>query len=190
MQIHFHKNRLLKWLGLGILGTLLPTLALVGCSMLYFGPNYPKVKYYYWKGTWAQQQGDLKAAIIAYNSAIHYDTTHVVTYISRGSAYLGLKNYKAAIANYTKAIALSPSRADVYAYRGRAYYEIQQVKASLADYDKAIALDTTFGYAFANRGLLKYTLLHDFDGGCSDLYQAASLGDATAKQHLKEGACE
>lgn len=184
------KNRLIKYVLIGILGTGLPILFLTLLSMVLYGANFPAVKYYYWRGFYEQRIRNLDNALLHYDKASQLDSTFTLAYISRGSAYMDLKEYNKAITNYSKAISLEPDNEEPYAYRGRAYYEIDSLSQSKADYDKAIALNKDFVYAYSNRALLKYTKLQDFTGACEDLKRAAQLGDEAAKTQLNDGICE
>lgn len=141
------------------------------------GPFFPIVKFHYWAGFIKQSKGDLVGCIKSYNAANDWDKDYPTAYISRGSAYMDLKEYDKAISDYTMAIKLSPENEEPYAYRGRAYYEIDYLKNSKDDFDHAIRLNKDFVYAYSNRALLKYTKLNDKTGGCEDLKKAAELGD-------------
>lgn len=184
------KKRILKIVLIAIVGTLFPIFLLIASSMIIYGSNYPLVKTYYWKGFLEQRNGNLESAIKSYDKATELDKDYPTAYISRGSAYLDLKNYSKAIENYTIAIKLSPENEEPYAYRGRAYYEIDSLKLSKNDFDIAIKLNSNFGYAYTNRALLKYTKLNDKISACEDLKKASELGDVDAKFYLKDGVCE
>ena len=184
------KNRIFKIVLIAIAGTLIPLVFLIISSMIIYGSNFPLVKLHYWKGFIEQRNGNLESAIKSYDKASELDNEYPTVYISRGSAYLDLKEYDKAIANYTIAIKLSPENEEPYAYRGRAYYEIDSLKNSKDDFDKSITLNKNFGYAYSNRALLKFTKLNDKVGGCEDLNKAAELGDDDAKSHLKDGVCK
>lgn len=184
------KNEVFKFTMMGVLGTLLMMIGLIGGSMVMHGRNFPLVKYYYWKGFVAQRTGDMESAIENFDKVNRLDANFAMAYISRGSAYLDLDQHKEAIADYTKAIQLLPEGEEAYAYRGRAFYEIDSLGQSKEDFDKALQLNKDFVYAYLNRALLRYTKLNDFEGGCEDLNIAAKLGDANAKEYLKEGYCD
>nr|WP_315247608.1 tetratricopeptide repeat protein [uncultured Flavobacterium sp.] len=154
------------------------------------GPFFPIVKFHYWVGFIKQSNGDLAGCIKSYNAANDWDKDYPTSYISRGSAYMDLKEYDKAISDYTTAIKLSPENEEPYAYRGRAYYEIDYLKNSKDDYDYAILLNKDFAYAYSNRALLKYTKLNDQPGGCEDLKKAAELGDQDSKEYLKNHYCD
>lgn len=184
------KNRILKIIVIAITGTVIPILIFLILSMIFYGKNFPLVKFHYWKGFIEQRNGNLESAIKSYDKATELDINYPAAYISRGSAYLDLENYDEAIDNYSTAIKLSPENEEPYAYRGRAYYEIDSVENSKDDFDKAIDLNKDFGYAYSNRAILKYTKLNDKVGGCEDLKKAAELGFEEAKNHLKANVCE
>ncbi|MES2411221.1 MAG: tetratricopeptide repeat protein [Bacteroidota bacterium] len=184
------KNRILKIILIAITGTVVPILLLVILSMILYGKNFPLVKFHYWKGFIEQRNGNLDSAIKSYDKVTELDAEYPTAYISRGSAYLDLKQYDKAIDNYTIAIKLSPENEESYAYRGRAFYEIDKVENSKDDFDKAIDLNKDFSYAYSNRAILKYTKLNDVAGGCEDLKKAAELGDEDSKAHLKANVCE
>ncbi|WP_163401543.1 tetratricopeptide repeat protein [Flavobacterium fluviatile] len=183
------KNRNFKIVLIAITGTLVPIALLLISSMLIYGPKAPLVKFYYWKGFIEQRNGNLESAIKNFDKATELNKEYPTAYISRGSAYLDIKEYGKAIENYSTAIKLSPENEEPYAYRGRAYYEIDSLKNSKNDFDMAIKLNGNFGYAYSNRALLKYTKLNDQVGACEDLKKAAELGDSDAKSHLKDGVC-
>ncbi|MEO7978890.1 tetratricopeptide repeat protein [Flavobacterium sp.] len=153
------------------------------------GPFFPIVKFHYCAGFIKQSKGDLVGCINEYNAANDWDKEYPTAYISRGSAYMDLKNYDKAISDYTMAIKLSPENEEPYAYRGRAYYEINKLNNSKDDFDKAIRLNKNFRYAYSNRALLKYTKLNNKAGGCEDLKKAAELGDEDSKKYLENDCC-
>lgn len=175
-------------LSFGIL--VIPIAVLSGLSMIVYGANFPLVKFHYWVGYLEQRNGDLNDAIKSYDEVSRLDKNYPTAYISRGSAYLDLRQYGKAIENYSKAIKLSPLNEEPYAYRARAYYEIDSLEKSKADFDKAILLDENFAYAYLNRAILRYTKLDDFKGGCEDFEMAAKLGSEDAEEYLKDGACK
>jgi tetratricopeptide (TPR) repeat protein len=157
---------------------------------IFKGPTFIFVKYHYYCGYFKLNSKKQNEAIIDFTKAINLDKSYQTAYISRGSAYVDLKQYDKAISDYSIAIKLSSNDPRPYGYRGRAYYEINNTKKSIADFNKAISLDKNFGYAYLNRALVKYTKMNDFNGGCEDLKKASDLGEDEAKEHLKEGVCK
>lgn len=153
------------------------------------GPYFILIKYYYYSGYSKQKSNDYEGAIAAYSKVLDYDKSYTTAYISRGSAYLDIKKYNEAIDDYSEAIKQTPINAQAYAYRGRAYYELKDSINSLIDYDKAISLDREFAYAYYQRGLLKYSVLKQFEDGCSDLKISLQLGMTEAKELIDKGGC-
>ncbi|MBL4735121.1 MAG: tetratricopeptide repeat protein [Flavobacteriales bacterium] len=172
-----------------LIGTLLTFGVLIGALMLIKGPRYVVAKYYYWKGYTDQNAQDMDGAIEVYTKVLEVDSTFIVAYISRGSAYVDLKKYDLAIADYDKAEELEPDNARIYAYRGRAYYDSEQHDKAMNDYNKALNLDSNFGYAYYNRGLLKY-VNQDFEGGCEDFLKGAECGFSAAQEVIARGDCQ
>ena len=180
------KKKILK----PLVGTLLTVSIIVGGLILIKGRNYVFAKYYYWNGYSKQKSEDRQGAIEEYSTVLEYDKKFVIAYISRGSAYLDLKEYDKAITDYNKAIELTPNDAQIYAYRGRAYFETKRYKQAIADYDQALELDEKFGYAYYQRGLLYGSVHYDFVKGCEDLNKALNLGYKDAAELLTSGICE
>ncbi|HMR18571.1 MAG TPA: tetratricopeptide repeat protein [Sphingobacterium sp.] len=128
---------------------------------------------------------DLIGAIEAYSKAIDINDNHSKSFISRGSAYLDLKEYAKAIDNYSKGIEIEPHNPLIYTYRGRAYYDDDNIEKALADYNTALQMDNELTLAYIYRGLLKYTN-KDLVGGCQDYKKAAELGDTGSAEVLKK----
>lgn len=185
-------NKLPKYkiFGIAIVGAFLPCVLLVLISMMFYGSQFPIVKYYYLQASFAHKRGDLSDALHNYNEVIRRDKNYINGYISRGSLFLDQKKYKQAIDDYSHALQLQPQNEEAYAYRGRAFYEIKNNKAALEDYNLSLQINPNFAYAYTQRALLKYTQLHDFQGACEDLNRAAELGDSDAKAHLENKVCE
>lgn len=164
-------------------------LVIVLIILAFKGPYFILIKYHYYNGYSKQKSNDYEGAITAYTKVLDYDKSYTTAYISRGSAYLDLRKYNEAIADYSEAIKQNPTNAKAYAYRGRAYYEIKDSINSLNDYDKSISLDGKFAYAYYQRGLLKYSVLKQFEDGCSDLKISLQLGMTEAKELIDNGGC-
>jgi tetratricopeptide (TPR) repeat protein len=173
-----------------LIGTLLTFIVIIGGLSVFKGTDYVFAKYHYLNGYSNQKSLNIRGAIEDYSKVIKYDNSFVTAYISRGSAYLDLKEYDRSIKDYNKAIELTPEDAQIYAYRGRAYYEIEEFDNALRDYDKALTLDNKFAYAYYNRGLLFYSVKFDFKKGCDDLNIALKLGYNQAEELLRNGHCK
>ena len=63
------------------------------------------------------------------------------SYIDRGEAKVGLKQYFAAIRDFDKAIELDPKNGNAYIGRGNAKVGLKQYAAAIKDYDKAKELN-------------------------------------------------
>ena len=173
-----------------LLGTLLTFAIIIGGITLFKGSNHVFAKYYYWNGYSKQNAQDWEGAIEDYSKVLEYDNGFVTAYISRGSAYVDLKQYVKAISDYNIAIELTPNDAQIYAYRGRAFYETEKYGKAMSDYDRSLTLDNKFAYAYYNRGLLKYAIHMDFVSGCDDFFIASELGHDQATDVILNGDCD
>ncbi|MEM6452482.1 MAG: tetratricopeptide repeat protein [Cyanobacteria bacterium P01_D01_bin.105] len=121
----------------------------------------------------AQNNGELKAAIISYDKAIQLNPNYAPAYSNRGVAKSCLGDKPGMLADYDKAIQLNPNYAGAYSNRGLAKANLGDLKGAIADYTQAIRLKPD-AVAYSNRGLAKASL-GDKQGAIADYTQAIQL---------------
>jgi len=76
------------------------------------------------------------------------------SYLERGEALSGTREYPAAIAAYSIAIQLQPDFAEAYNDRGFAYYSSGNAERAIADFTRAIELRPNYPKAYNSRGVV------------------------------------
>lgn len=144
------------------------------------------------KGNASLSQGNLTAALQAYNQAIELDPQLAQAYFKRGMVYNKRKDYRQAEKDFTSAIGIKPKDAYSYFHRGIARYSIQDHTGALADYDKALQLGlVSEPLLYHNRGVIRFQTGNQ-EGAIQDYTQALKLNSrmpgtyftrAMARQH-------
>ena len=138
------------------------------------------------KGITLYDQGNYKAAILAYNQAIQINPNYSYAYNNRGNARYQLKDYQKAIADFNRAIELNPNLAMAYNNRGNARDDLGDKQQAIADYDRAIKLNPNFALAYNNRGLARYDL-GDKQEAIADYSRAIELNPNLAEAYYNRG---
>ncbi|CAA9413334.1 MAG: hypothetical protein AVDCRST_MAG74-2775 [uncultured Pyrinomonadaceae bacterium] len=86
-------------------------------------------------------KGEFALAVEDYNKAIELNPKDAASYLNRGRAYSGRKNYDSAILDYNKTIELNPQDSTAYFNRADVYERKGNVQQAAADYQKAVELD-------------------------------------------------
>ena len=90
--------------------------------------------YYYQRGQFRSQIGDLEGAIADYSAAIEQEPENADYYFSRSFAYFDLGQVEAAIEDDTRVIELAPDFASGHLNRGFHYYTLEDFGPASADY--------------------------------------------------------
>ena len=133
-----------------------------------------------------KEEGDLKAAIDAYTTAIKLEPVLAEAYNNRGNAKGDLGRSVAAIADYTCAIKLNPNYAAAYNNRGAVNKSLNRHEAAIADYTCAIKLNPNFTEAYDNRGASE-NALGRHEAAITDHTHAIELNPASAKAYYNRG---
>jgi tetratricopeptide (TPR) repeat protein len=84
--------------------------------------------------------------------AVAIDPNYKWTYLTRGYAYVRLKQYDRALADFTEAIRLDEKWIDAYVYRGSVRSEfLKQYDKAVADFDAALRIDPKSAEAYFGR---------------------------------------
>ncbi|QDG78497.1 tetratricopeptide repeat protein [Labrenzia sp. PHM005] len=129
---------------------------------------------YYNRALKLSQNGDYKAALLRYSTAIRLKPNFPHAYNNRGLVYRKLGRFEDAILNYNVAIAKAPNYANAYNNRGYANRKLKRYKAAIADYDRAIELKPGHATAWFNRGFSK-NKLGLYEEAISDYTQSLKL---------------
>ena len=97
-------------------------------------------------------EGKLEESIHAFTKALEAGFEPTMTYLSRGAAYLKLKEPDRAIVDFGRAIELDNANFRAYYYRGMANSQKRDFEKAVADFSKAIELKPDEGSAIFARG--------------------------------------
>jgi len=133
----------------------------------------------FWKGSENLSKGNYKQAISNLNQAIELNPSNYLSYLLRGNAKEGLKDFRGAITDYTKAIDVQSERhpkpsALPYYSRGNAKNALKDYVGAISDYSKAIEFDPQDYMAYVNRGVAKESI-KDFKGAIADYTKSIEL---------------
>ena len=110
------------------------------------------------QGNAKSASGDIKAAIAAYDTAIHLKPDFAAAYAKRGSAKYRLGDYKGSIKDHDVAIRLGLDHASAYVNRGVAKRNLRNHIGAIREYTTALRLDPENVEAYLNRGNAKSDL--------------------------------
>jgi tetratricopeptide (TPR) repeat protein len=114
----------------------------------------------------AKLMGD--AAIAACTAAIRQNPRDALSYINRGVAHHGKKEYDQAIIDYTKALEINPKNSQAYFNRGAAHIFKFHPESSLPG-------DLIYIRAYSNRGRDAFILKQEYDRAIADCTRAIEL---------------
>ncbi len=124
------------------------------------------------KGQVLSKLNRLQESVESYDQAIKlYPNPH--SYLNRGGAYRGLKNYQAAIKDYSSAINLNSDYSPAYRARINAYMKLEKYEDALADATKLIEINPTDD-VYAQRGLL-YSRMNSSEKAVADYKEALRI---------------
>jgi tetratricopeptide (TPR) repeat protein len=114
--------------------------------------------------------GKDKESIEAFTKAINAGADPYITFLSRGAAYLKLKESDEAIKDFDKAIKANSKSARAYFFRGMAHLLKNDFEKSVEDFTKALELKTDYGMAKFARSAA-YGRLNKADEAAKDLME-------------------
>ncbi len=125
-------------------------------------------------------QGNLRESIEAFTKAADSGYDPVISYLSRGAAYLKLKEADKAIADFSSVISLHEGGPRSYYYRGMAYAQKRNYERAAADFTRALELKPDDGASLFARGA-SYLEMGKIDEAADDIRQATNYLSAAAQ---------
>lgn len=122
-------------------------------------------------------QGKHAESVEAFTKAIEGGSEPFISCLSRGTAYLQLKDAGRAIEDFTRAIEVNGANARAFYYRGMAYMVKEDFERAVSDMSRAIELKPDYGAAFFARGTCHAQLEND-EEATHDLRTAFSYSEA------------
>jgi tetratricopeptide (TPR) repeat protein len=119
------------------------------------------------------------------NKAIELNPRNVDAYNNRGLFYINEKKYDEALRDLDHSLALNPNNINAYSNKGSIYYMQNKFEEAINSFSKAIALKPDYAELYFNRGLAYYNTGRK-DAACTDLQQAARLGNPNAAGAMQE----
>lgn len=104
------------------------------------------------QGNRAYQQGDFKAAIVAYDASLVIKPDFHAALNNKGACLAGLAQFEQAIAAYDAALELKPDYHQVFYRKGNALRNLGRFEASIAAYDAALILKPDYQEVLNNKG--------------------------------------
>jgi tetratricopeptide (TPR) repeat protein len=129
-------------------------------------------------------RGEIEDSIKAFTRAIEAGAPEAITYLSRGAAYMKLKDADRAIEDFSVAIQKDADNARAYYYRGAARMLKDELEEAIEDLTRAIELNPENGAAFFARGTCHAQLEND-DEATKDIKTALAFSE-TAAQSLAD----
>jgi tetratricopeptide (TPR) repeat protein len=108
-----------------------------------------------------------------FNRAADSGYDPVISYLSRGAAYLKLKDADRAIADFSSVITMDRENPRAYYYRGMAYAQKKDYEKAASDFTKAIELKPDDGAALFARGA-SYMEMGKIEEAGDDIKHAAN----------------
>jgi tetratricopeptide (TPR) repeat protein len=124
-------------------------------------------------------------AINDFSAAIRQDSGNYSAFYYRGYVYYELKEYTNAINDFSESIKLDSLDIEALFNRGNAKFELKHYKGAIQDYTSALSLNPKDKECYYNRAIAEYSGGNS-DDACTDLEKASKLGDAMAKEVIRE----
>jgi tetratricopeptide (TPR) repeat protein len=125
-------------------------------------------------------EGKLRESAEAFTKAADAGYERKISYLSRGAAYLRLREADSAIADFTSVIALDKKSPRAYYYRGMAYAQKKEYGKAIEDFSKAIELKPDDGASIFARGA-SYLEMGKVDEAAQDIRNATNYLHATVQ---------
>lgn len=124
---------------------------------------------------YAEQKGNMEAAVSTYQSGIILDPTNYDLYIALGDIYMAEYDLDKAIKAYCDAITLNPEEYRAYSKVGIALWEKDYLEEALVAYHKAVELNPENEFAQNNLGILYLDGLLDAEEALEYFEEAIAL---------------
>lgn len=124
---------------------------------------------------YAEQKGNIEAAVSTYQSGIILDPSNYDLYVSLGDIYMAEYDLDKAIRAYCDAITLNPEEFRAYSKVGIALWEKDYLEEALVAYHKAVELKPDNEFAQNNLGILYLDGLMDAEEALEYFEEAISL---------------
>jgi Flp pilus assembly protein TadD len=128
-------------------------------------------------------EGKLRDSIEAFTKAATAGYDSKISYLSRGAAYLKLRNADNAITDFGNVIALDEKNARAYYYRGMAHAQKKDYSKAVEDFTKAIELKPDEGAFLFARGASYMELGKNEEAG-EDIRNATNYLEATVQGYV------
>lgn len=125
-------------------------------------------------------EGRHRESIDSFTKALETGSEQVITYLSRGAAYLKLNEPDKAIADFTRAIEANPGNPSAYYYRGVAHMAGDEYEKALPDLNKTIELKPDHRAAIFARGMAKVSM-GKREEGAQDIKSAMIYAEAAVQ---------
>lgn len=136
-------------------------------------------------GRYELMNGDFEKSIESLSEALQLDPNHKLALVSRGSAFLKLKNIDKAVRDFDRVIEIDPNYARAYHLRGIAREQNEEFDSALDDISKAIDIDPEYGAAFYSRATL-LTKLKREDEAVDDIQMVQFLTNKNIETFANE----
>jgi Tfp pilus assembly protein PilF len=98
--------------------------------------------------------GNFEKSIGLLSEAAELDPNRILTFVSRGSAYLKLNRLEEALADFNHALDMDPSYARAFHLRGLVHEKQGVDSGALDDFNRAIEINPEYGAAYHSRATL------------------------------------
>jgi tetratricopeptide (TPR) repeat protein len=113
-------------------------------------------------------EGKVKESAEAFAKALEAGADPYIAHLSRGVAYVKLKEVDNALSDFSKAISVNDKSARAYFFRGMTYMMKVEYENAIADFTKTLELKTDHGMAKFARGV-SYARLERFEESSKDM---------------------
>lgn len=125
-------------------------------------------------------EGKLRESAEAFTKAADAGYDRRISYLSRGAAYLKLREADKAIADFSRVIALDDKGPRAYYYRGMSHSQKKDYSKAVEDFSKAIELKPDDGASLFARGA-SYLEMGKIDEAAEDIRNATNYLTATVQ---------
>jgi tetratricopeptide (TPR) repeat protein len=125
-------------------------------------------------------EGKLRDSIESFTKAVDAGYDPEISYLSRGAAYLKLRDTEKAIADFSNVISLDKQSARAYYYRGMAHAQKKDFTKAVEDFTRAVELKPGDGTALFARGA-SYLEMGKIDEAAEDIKHATNYLEAAVQ---------
>lgn len=112
--------------------------------------------------------GKEKESIEAFTKAIEAGADTYIAHLSRGVAYVKIKEVDMALEDFSKAVSANNKSARAYFFRGMAYMMKEEFENAVSDFTQALKLKTDYAMAKFARAV-SYARMDKFDESSQDM---------------------